>query len=309
MRRKIALAAFLLAFTAGVSFAQPAYYVHPPTTPQTAPLTVAGQKNVDFVLNWWREVIEARHMDLAPNYQAEDYIQHNPNVPTGRAAFVKFISSRGPRIDPIPAKLKRAPVVKGAKDSFVWLIFQEEGHPKGKDAPAPAARTLYASSFDLIRIQNGKVQEHWDSAGKWPGSPVFVPSTAAPASTWITTQPTADEERNLELATRLLKDVYQYGHLELLDTLLAPNFIEHNPTVPSDRAGLKQFISSKPDFAPQKIQAEWKRAPVLQFVNGPYVFMMWEHKHPEPSNASLDYTSNSFEVLRVEDGVIKEAWD
>jgi predicted SnoaL-like aldol condensation-catalyzing enzyme len=58
-------------------------------------MTAAGQKNVDFVLNWWREVIEAKHTELAANYQAEDYIQHNPNVPTGRAAFKKFFNSRG----------------------------------------------------------------------------------------------------------------------------------------------------------------------------------------------------------------------
>jgi len=305
MPRKNLLAALLLAVAAGASFAQTAYFVHPPTTPQAAPMTAAGQKNVDFVLNWWREVIEAKHTELAANYQAEDYIQHNPNVPTGRAAFVKFFNSRGPRIDPIPAKLKRPPVVQGAKDNFVWLVFQEEG----KDPHDAAARTLYANSFDLIRMQNGKVQEHWDSAKKWPGSPVFVPSTAPPASTWITTPPTPEEQRSLDLATRLLKDVYQYGHVELLDTLLAPDFIEHNPTVPASREDLKQFLRTKPDLAPQKIQPAWKHAPVLQFVNGPYVFMMWEHKDADPSNAALEYTRNDFEVLRVKDGVIKEAWN
>jgi predicted SnoaL-like aldol condensation-catalyzing enzyme len=305
MPRKNLLAALFLAFAAGASLAQTAYFVHPPTTPQSAPMSAAEQKNVDFVLSWWREVIEAKHTELAANYQAEDYIQHNPNVPTGRAAFVKFFNSRGPRIDPVPAKLKRPPVVQGAKDSFVWLVFQEEG----KDPHDAAARTLYANSFDLIRMQNGKVQEHWDSAKKWPGSPAFVPSTALPASTWITTPPTPDEQRSLELATRLLKDVYQYGHVELLDTLLAPDFIEHNPTVPASREDLKQYIRDKSDLAPQKIQPEWKHPPILQFVNGPFVFMMWEHKDKDPSNASLEYTRNSFEVLRVKDGVIKEVWN
>lgn len=304
MRHSILFAAQIFAFAAGVSSAQPAYFAHPPTTPQSAPMTAAGQANVDFVLNWWREVIEAKHTELAANYQAEDYIQHNPNVPTGRAAFVKFFSSLGPPTNPIPATIKRAPVVRGAKDSFVWLIFQEEGRD-----PHDAAETLYASSFDLIRMQNGKVQEHWDSAKKWKGSPVFVPSTALPASTWITSKPTSDEQRNLDLATRLLKDVYEYGHVELLDSILSPDFIEHNPTVPAGREDLKQFISHKPDLVPQKIQAEWKHAPVLQFVNGPYVFMMWEHKDTDPSNAALEYTRNSFEVLRIQDGMIKEDWN
>jgi predicted SnoaL-like aldol condensation-catalyzing enzyme len=267
-------------------------------------MTAAEQKNVDFVLNWWREVIEAKHTELAANYQAEDYIQHNPNVPTGRAAFVKFFSSLGPPTNPIPAKLKRAPVVQGAKADFVWLVFQEEG----KD-PHDASRTLYASSFDLIRMQNGKVQEHWDSARKWPGSPVFVPSTAAPASTWLSTRPTPEEQRNLQLAARLLKDVYQYGHIELLDSILAPDYVNHNPSVPADREALKQFISHKPDYAVQKIQPGWKQAPVLSFANGPYVLMMWEHKDTDPSDQAREYTRNSFEVLRIEDGLIQEDWN
>jgi hypothetical protein len=93
--------------------------------------------------------------------------------------------------------------VQGAKDNFVWLVFQEEG----KDPHDAAARTLYANSFDLIRMQNGKVQEHWDSAKKWPGSPILVPSTAPPASTWITTPPPPDEQRSLIWQPAYSKDV------------------------------------------------------------------------------------------------------
>ena len=31
-------------------------------------------------------------MDLADKYMTESYVQHNPNVPTGRAAFVAFFT-------------------------------------------------------------------------------------------------------------------------------------------------------------------------------------------------------------------------
>src|SRR6476469_5926032 len=48
--------------------------------------------NKRLVYDFWREVFEAGHLDLADRYLAEDYIQHNPNVPTGRAAFVAFFS-------------------------------------------------------------------------------------------------------------------------------------------------------------------------------------------------------------------------
>jgi hypothetical protein len=48
--------------------------------------------NKRLVYDFWREVFEAGHMDLAEKYMAEGYIQHNPNVPTGRAAFIEFFS-------------------------------------------------------------------------------------------------------------------------------------------------------------------------------------------------------------------------
>jgi hypothetical protein len=93
--------------------------INPPTAPQTAPMNDRESRNLEMVLNWWREVLRGRHTELSEKYQAEDYIQHDPNVPTGRAAFVKLFGSFGPPINPIPATLSPAPVVKGAKGDFV----------------------------------------------------------------------------------------------------------------------------------------------------------------------------------------------
>ena len=64
--------------------------INPPTMPQTAPMTKQEKKNLDMVLEWWRVVIQNRQLDQTSKYQAEDYIQHNPNVNTGRAGFVEF---------------------------------------------------------------------------------------------------------------------------------------------------------------------------------------------------------------------------
>src|SRR5262245_51164222 len=52
--------------------------INPPTKPQTAPMTAQEKKNLDMVMDWWREVLYAGHFELAPKYQAENYIQHNP---------------------------------------------------------------------------------------------------------------------------------------------------------------------------------------------------------------------------------------
>src|SRR5215210_886464 len=138
--------------------------INPPTKPQTAPMTAQEKKNLEMVMNWWREVLYAGHFELAPNYQAENYIQHNPNVNTGRAGFIDFFTKLGRKpMNPIPKAMPadQLPVVSGAKGDFVWLIFEHED----KD-PRNPANTYHYNSFEVLRIEKGKVQEHWDSAQK-----------------------------------------------------------------------------------------------------------------------------------------------
>src|SRR5512138_1058590 len=51
-------------------------------------------RNKQFVFDFWRIVYEGGHLDQAPKYMAEGYIQHNPNVPSGRKAFVELFSKQ-----------------------------------------------------------------------------------------------------------------------------------------------------------------------------------------------------------------------
>ena len=88
-------------------------------------------------------------MELSSKYQADDYIQHNPNVPTGRAAFVTFFQNVvGVKpANPIPATLSPAPVVSGAKGDFVFLIFEQESPD-----PRDPTKTYHSNSFEVLRL-------------------------------------------------------------------------------------------------------------------------------------------------------------
>src|SRR5579872_2944301 len=66
-------------------------------------------KNKRLVFDFWRIVYEGGHMDEAPKYMAETYIQHNPNVESGRAAFIKLFTKERP---PKPVEpLIKVPVI------------------------------------------------------------------------------------------------------------------------------------------------------------------------------------------------------
>ncbi|MGC4045489.1 MAG: nuclear transport factor 2 family protein [Armatimonas sp.] len=99
-------------------------------------------------------------MELAPKYMTESYIQHNPTVATGRAAFIEFFS-KFVKPKPIEPKVKAPLVAILADGDHVMLSFvRTETDPKD---PAQKYTTTW---FDMFRIENGKIAEHWDCASK-----------------------------------------------------------------------------------------------------------------------------------------------
>jgi predicted SnoaL-like aldol condensation-catalyzing enzyme len=207
-----------------------------------------------------------------------------------------------------PSKLASQPVVRGAKGDYVWLIFETES----KD-PRDPSKTYHSNSFDVLRIQNGKVQEHWDSAQKMPGSgAVNTGVSPKPPSEWNAGKLSKEEEQTSALATEELKDMLQYGHLELADKTMDPGYIQHNPNVPQGRDGFKAFMSRIPGRGPgdaKEIKPEWPNPPVLTLIDGPYSLMMWDRTAKDPDDPSNTYKWNHYDVVRVEGGHIKEHWD
>jgi len=154
--RRFALAAALCAI--GTAHAQLPVQ---PATNQEALLASADPAlaaNKKLVFDFWREVFEGGHLELADKYMAEGYIQHNPNVPTGRAAFVDFFKrfAKPKEIQPRIA----APLVSivAERDLVILSFVQPTKDPKD------ASRTATTTWFDMFRIENGKIAEHWDCA-------------------------------------------------------------------------------------------------------------------------------------------------
>ena len=116
--------------------------------------------NKRLVYNFWREVFEGGHLELAEKYMAESYIQHNPGVPTGRAAFVEFFS-RFAKPKAIEPRVKAPLVAVLADGNLVLLAFvREEADPKD------VAKKYTTTWFDMFRVENGRIAEHWDPAVK-----------------------------------------------------------------------------------------------------------------------------------------------
>jgi predicted SnoaL-like aldol condensation-catalyzing enzyme len=118
--------------------------------------TLAANKKLVF--DFWREVLQARHVDRAPQYLAEGYIQHNPNVPTGRAAFMELFGQRAP--EPIKETIDDLVRIV-AEDDVVVLAFRRELPDLAREG-----QTYTTTWFDMFRIADGKIVEHWDYGTK-----------------------------------------------------------------------------------------------------------------------------------------------
>jgi predicted SnoaL-like aldol condensation-catalyzing enzyme len=265
---------------------------------QSTHMTSHERANLALVQQWWREVIQAGHLELAPKYMAEDYIQHNPNISTGRAAFVELFG-HFVRPHAIEAQLSPAPVIQFAKGDYVVFVWKR--HDKD---PADPSKTYDYNSFDLIRVQNGKIQEHWDSVAPMP--------TASPVIPGVGPQPvepklTAQEAKNQAIATVEFKDILQYGHIELADKVMAENYIQHNPNVPGGRAAFVNFFSRF--LKPEPIKAEWKDKPALILTSGNLVLFLFNRTTKDSADPSKVRKWYWFDMVRVDDGKIQEHWD
>jgi predicted SnoaL-like aldol condensation-catalyzing enzyme len=130
-------------------------------------------RNKQFVFDFWRIVYEGGHLDRAPEYMAPEYIQHNPNVKSGRAAFVELFSKqRSPQ--PIAPRIKM-PVITITADRDIVTVSTVRKVRDRKNRE----HVYFITWFDMFRIDaNGKIAEHWDPSEMWvdgkpPGAEFF----------------------------------------------------------------------------------------------------------------------------------------
>ena len=117
-------------------------------------------RNKKIVYDFWREVLEAGHMELASQFLAESYIQHNPNVPTGRQSFIDLFS-KYMKPQPFVDSIKTPLVAIVAENDLVVFIYKIE-----LPDPKNPSKNYTTTGFDMFRIEGDKIAEHWDTATK-----------------------------------------------------------------------------------------------------------------------------------------------
>ena len=113
-----------------------------------------------------KDLLECNHWDLADKWLTERYIQHNPNVKSGRDPVVKFFESfRKP--SPITEHLEKTKIVAVVAEGDKVIVVT----PREFADPRDSSKKYTTSWFDMWRFVDGKADEHWDGATINPPAP------------------------------------------------------------------------------------------------------------------------------------------
>ena len=113
--------------------------------------------NKQAVLHILRELLQCNHWDEADKYLTGRYLQHNPNVTSGRANVIKYFGP--PPRTPTCGKLTMPVVTVLTSGNIVGIVFRAE-----YDDPRKPGAKYTSISYDQWRIVDGRADEHWDTS-------------------------------------------------------------------------------------------------------------------------------------------------
>jgi predicted SnoaL-like aldol condensation-catalyzing enzyme len=248
--------------------------------------------NKRLVFDAWRGIVNAGHVELADDLLREDYIQHSPVLPTGRAAFKKVFSAVERR--EIPELVLPPLVTILAEGELVVMALREE-------LPQPGGEGHYTTThFNLFRIEDGRLAEHWHSVQAAPGP--HLPSAAEGGPQPVTgvsgsAQFALLQAKDAALAAnkRLVFDGWRSaadrGSAGVADRYVGETYIEHDPNA-----------AARPEVALQ--------GPLVAMIaQGDLVVMVTAREHPHPSRAGETYTTTWFDMFRIKDNRLAEHWN
>ncbi len=268
--------------------------------------TLAANKRLVFDL--WRGIVNAGHVELADELLAEGYIQHSPVLPTGRAAF-KQIFSAVPRLEQIPELVSPPLVALVAEGPYVVMALAET-------VPDPDGAGSYTTThFNLFRIENGRLAEHWHSVQTAPGPAVLRPEDGGPQP--VTGRVGTEQYALLEAAAPGLawnkREVFDFwrqvadaGRAELAPIHASQDFVSRSPIAGPGRDDFAEHFSAR---RARPIAIALEDPLVAMLAEGDLVVQVRMQQHAHPSRAGETYTTTWFDMFRLADGRLVEHWD
>jgi len=261
--------------------------------------------NKRLVFDMWRTLILGGQVAEADQYLADDFIEHDPLLPTGRAALKNHlgatkVASQVP--DLIPEL-----VTIVAEGPYVVMAFVSH-YPE----PDGSGSTYTSTHFEMFRVAAGRIAEHWDSYLFRSGQtvPDHGDNKAVPVA-GITGLAQHAQLGNAEPAVfankRLAFDLWRHipegGREEMAELYLDPIYIQHNPNAATGRDGFKDYFTRRPDSTVET----YLEAPLVAMVaEGDLVVQVLQ---TDRVHDGVTYYVPWFDMFRIQDARVIEHWD
>ena len=112
------------------------------------------EMNKQTVLEFYEQAINQKNSVVAVQYLGPRYVQHNPLVADGAEGLTTFIEFLQTNYPATHSEIKKI----FADGNYVML------HVHSVREPGTRGRAI----FDLFKLENGKIVEHWDTIQEIP---------------------------------------------------------------------------------------------------------------------------------------------
>jgi predicted SnoaL-like aldol condensation-catalyzing enzyme len=115
------------------------------------------ETNKQTVINFYNQVVNEKNFENAEKYLGSKYIQHNPIAADGAEGLKGYIQWLQQNFPTAHAEIKKV----FADNNYVILHVHFVLEPE----------TRGAAIMDILRLENGKIVEHWDVIQDIPEKP------------------------------------------------------------------------------------------------------------------------------------------
>lgn len=212
----------------------------------------------------------------------EEYIQHNPLVPSGADPFLGML-----------AVLKEA----GMKFHNQRVIADDHiivTHNMVNEVPMGYGNVV---TFDIWRVEDGKLAEHWDNVT--PRAEAPNPSGRTQVDGYTEIEDFEKTDDNKALVISFIEDVLVGGDVsKITNYISSESYIQHNVDIGDGIDGLKAALA---EMAKNGVEMKYEKMH-FAVAEGNFVFAA--------SEGIFDGKKMSFfDLFRVADNLIVEHWD